>query len=69
MEARTFLGYFVWKIMILRQKIIFFPILGGAHPLSLDLPLYLYFKDEKNIENIKIGKNLLFWLQFKCIFH
>jgi hypothetical protein len=55
--------------MILRQKIIFFPILGGAHPLSLDLPLYLYFKDEKNIENIKIGKNLLFWLQFKCIFH
>jgi hypothetical protein len=25
-----FFGYFVWKIMILRQKIIFFPILGGA---------------------------------------
>jgi hypothetical protein len=24
------LGYFVWKITILRQKIIFFPILGGA---------------------------------------
>jgi hypothetical protein len=23
------LGYFVWKITILRQKIIFFPILGG----------------------------------------
>ena len=29
-EARKFLGYFVWKITILRQKIIFFPILGGA---------------------------------------
>jgi hypothetical protein len=29
-EVRTFLGYFVWKITILRQKIIFFPILGGA---------------------------------------
>ena len=29
-EARTFLGYFVWKITILRQKIIFLPILGGA---------------------------------------
>jgi hypothetical protein len=28
--ARKFLGYFVWKIMILRQKIIFFPILGGG---------------------------------------
>ena len=25
------LGYFVWKIMILCQKILFFPILGGAH--------------------------------------
>ena len=29
-EARKILGYFVWKITILRQKIIFFPILGGA---------------------------------------
>ena len=28
-EARKLLGYFVWKITILRQKIIFFPILGG----------------------------------------
>jgi hypothetical protein len=28
-EAQYFLGYFVWKITILRQKIIFFPILGG----------------------------------------
>ena len=24
------LGYFVWKITILREKIIFFPILGGG---------------------------------------
>ena len=31
-EALTFLGYFVWKITILRQKIIFFPIAeGGAN--------------------------------------
>ena len=29
-EARKFLGYFVWKIMILRQKIIFFPIVEGG---------------------------------------
>ena len=29
-EARKILGYFVWKITILRQKIIFFPILGSA---------------------------------------
>ena len=28
--AAKILGYFVWKITILRQKIIFFPILGGA---------------------------------------
>jgi hypothetical protein len=37
-EARNFLGYFVWKITILRQKIIFFPIVGlrapGAPPPS-----------------------------------
>jgi hypothetical protein len=29
-EARKILGYFVWKITILRKKILFFPILGGA---------------------------------------
>ena len=29
-EARKLLGYFVRKITILRQKIIFFPILGEA---------------------------------------
>ena len=29
---RKLLGYFVWKIVILRQKIIFFPILGGRVP-------------------------------------
>ena len=29
-EARKFLGYFVWKITILRKQIIFFPILGGG---------------------------------------
>jgi hypothetical protein len=28
--ARTFLGYFVWKITILHQKIIFFPIAKGG---------------------------------------
>jgi hypothetical protein len=28
--SAKFLGYFVGKITILRQKIIFFPILGGA---------------------------------------
>ena len=30
MEARKFVGYFVWKITILRQKIIFFPIAEGG---------------------------------------
>ena len=29
-RRKFFLGYFVWKITILRQKIIFFPILGGG---------------------------------------
>ena len=37
--ARKLLGYFVWKIMILRQKILFFPILGGGAPPPLDPPL------------------------------
>jgi hypothetical protein len=46
-EARKFLGYFVWKITILRQKIVFFSILGGAragcaHP-PLDPPLHCMF--------------------------
>jgi hypothetical protein len=38
-EARKCLGYFVWKITILRQKFIFFPILGGRPPL--DPPLHM----------------------------
>jgi hypothetical protein len=29
-KMRKYLGYFVWKITILRQKILFFPNLGGA---------------------------------------
>ena len=41
-EARKLLGYFVLKITILPQKIIFFPILGGAErpPPPLDPPLH-----------------------------
>jgi hypothetical protein len=31
-EARKLLGYFVWKITILRKKITSFPILGGSAP-------------------------------------
>jgi hypothetical protein len=37
-EARTFLGYFVWKITILRQKIIFYPILVGAETRRVRSP-------------------------------
>jgi hypothetical protein len=34
------LGYFVWKITILRQKIIFFSILGGVEQfLQMCTPL------------------------------
>jgi hypothetical protein len=47
-EAWTFLGYFVWKITILRQKIWFFPVLGGEGPPGvppLAPPLhYRYFQ-------------------------
>ena len=38
-EARKILGYFVWKITILRQKIIFFSNFRGAPPPPLDPPL------------------------------
>ena len=44
-EARKILGYIVWKITIIHQQIIFFPILGGARagcappPSPLDPPL------------------------------
>ena len=57
-EARKYLGYFVWKITILRQKIIFFPILGGRAPGAapppppLDPPLlkaYHYCVDRNSI--------------------
>jgi hypothetical protein len=37
-EARTFLGYFVWKITILHQKIIFFPILGETRTVCAPPP-------------------------------
>ena len=43
-EARNILGYFVWKITILRQQIIFFTILGGGAPGApppLDPPLLI----------------------------
>ena len=44
-EARKFLRYFVWKITILRKKIIFFPILGGrGRPwMPLDGRLLVYW--------------------------
>jgi hypothetical protein len=52
-EARKCLGYFVWKITILLQKIIFFPILGGRAPGApppprLDSPLQI--TEKKNID-------------------
>jgi hypothetical protein len=44
-EARKLLGYFVWKITILRQKIIFFPILGGGGRWVRTLPPALRIVD------------------------
>jgi hypothetical protein len=41
-EARNIFGYFMWKITILRQKIIFFPILGGHPPLDPPLCSNIY---------------------------
>ena len=52
-EARKFLRYFVWKITILRQKIIFFPILGGGGragcaPLPWIRPCTLSIKQKRS---------------------
>ena len=53
-EAQICLGYFVWKITILSQKIIIFPILGGAHTRSgvcfhLDPPLDIRYASSLKI--------------------
>ena len=56
--AAKILGYFVWKITILRQKIIFFPILGGARagcaPPPWIRPWYsltlIYYKNNVSIQ-------------------
>ena len=58
-EARKFLGYFVWKITILRQKIVLFPIAEGGAPglhISIFIPnllvtksLHLYFHVHFNV--------------------
>ena len=58
------LGYFVWKITILPQKIIFFPILGGCAP---DAPpwirpwIYIFFA------LISIRNSLMVYLRKHCI--
>ena len=52
-EARKFLGYFVWKITILRQKIIFFPILRGARAgcAPLNPPLHMLWTKAEEVKN------------------
>jgi hypothetical protein len=52
------LGYFVWKITILRQKIIFFPILGGAA-----------IGHRGNIRCIFKNKNRSFNLKWRILFY
>jgi hypothetical protein len=50
--------YFMWKITILRQKIIFFPILGGGGRTRrpLDPPLTGYWMDLYHIPNFVDSK-------------
>jgi hypothetical protein len=49
------LGYLVWKITILRQKIIFFPILGGCAPWKQSLFLLgiIRYPYEANLNKYK----------------
>ena len=62
-EARKLLGYFVWKITILRQKFISFPILGGGGgrrrvrtqpPLGPPLLSQVYGKNNLPMESLYI---------------
>jgi hypothetical protein len=61
-EARKFLGYFVWKITILRQKIIFFSNFrgearAGCAPPPLDPPLLSTGIVHINIYNCLVYSN------------
>ena len=70
-QARKFLGYFVWKITILRQKKSCFPILGRAprpwglyvslcQSVTLSLFMYMqffHFVSPLEIHNLYFGKH------------
>jgi hypothetical protein len=57
-EARKFLGYFVWKITILRQKIIFFSnFRGGGHVPGAPPPLLSTGIVHINIYNCLVYSN------------
>jgi hypothetical protein len=59
-EARKYLGYFVWKITILCQKIIFFPILGGVRAGCAPLDPLLLFRITEITESLsKTGQVIL----------
>jgi hypothetical protein len=62
-EAGNFLGYFVWKITILRQKIIFFPILGACAPPPLNPPLtwYNHLDSVRFLNRDTKSKNVQHW--------
>jgi hypothetical protein len=53
------LGYFMWKITILRQQILFFPILGGGAPGAPPLDPPLYRNTNNSIYNLKFSRH--FW--------
>ena len=57
-----FLGYFVWKITILRQKIIFFPILEGCPPPPPPWirPWWRRLSNKENTYDIHIIYNIIY---------
>ena len=79
-ETRTFLGYFVWKIAILRQKIIFFQkkIGGGGGGAHLDPPLLLILVHSEYLFVVRLSQSnvavywtrkntpLSFWINVRC---
>jgi hypothetical protein len=62
-DALKKFGYFVWKITILRKKIIFIPILGGAPPGSA--PAWPLYKTAKT----HIQQTRRSWCNFFVEFH
>ena len=68
-KARKFLGYFMWKITILRQKIIFYPILGGRVPGAPPPGYGFLFRSEFFFRTTQELEHLFFFPEFNIMLY